>query len=170
MESPENDLESGTELELEPDPIALYCPRRTPRRSAGCCGCSRVDRRPAPIRSAHLPCSSVPRSFCCPRNSAELFVAAVMTCAGVMPASTISSSSMCSPNPSNRVSTPLSVPYPMRTPASASRFRFSFAFFRTPGIPREIFVARRAPCGTRATSGPSCWRLSRAARKERIGQ
>ena len=71
------------------------------------------------MKSALLPASSVPASAS-RRNSAELRVAATMTCIGVIPASTMSSISSCGPH--GRLP---SVPSVMRTPAA-----FSFARLR----------------------------------------
>src|SRR5688572_9543559 len=81
-------------------------------------------------RSAAAPGASVPNSPAFLWQRAASPVADTSACIGVSPASTIISSSRCSKNPWNRAGGPVSVPNAMRTPLSASVFRFFFATSR----------------------------------------
>src|SRR3990172_181625 len=80
-------------------------------------------------KSAHLPFSRGPTSSR-PRQRAASTVAERRICSGVIPASAIIESSMCSKYPWNRAAGPVSVPKAMMTPESAAFFRFTFACSR----------------------------------------
>src|SRR5262249_41210907 len=116
------------------------------------------------MKSALLPASSVPASAI-RRNWAPLRVAATTTCAGVIPASTMSSISSCGAH-----ALLPSVPIVMRTPAAFIRFRLrAWMPWNCCAFGRSVFSASSLANSSGGRPGLSQLRSTRTPRSGRFG-